>query len=163
MSSARIDLFETSRDPGASGVADYMSLWRGIARQADGTTWNSPFNSDEGDRAYNAMRFAGGRTVDPAGAAKASLADWTTVAAGDALYLPIPNTPPVLDDAAASVSEFAPLGTVVIAVDATDTDRPAQPLTDTITVGNEAGLFDINATTGAVTRAAAPDFETNPP
>ena len=72
-----------------------------------------------------------------------------------------PNTPPVLDDAAASVSELAPLGTLVIDLDATDTDLPAQALTYSISAGNAGGLFDINATTGAVTLAAAPDFETN--
>ena len=50
--------------------------------------------------------------------------------------------------------------TAVTTVAATDADLPAQTLTYSIVGGADAGLFTINGSTGELTFASAPDFET---
>ncbi len=65
------------------------------------------------------------------------------------------NTPPAIAGQAFDVAEEAALNTVVGTVVATDTD--GNPLTYTITDGNAAGTFALEAATGALTVAGALD------
>ena len=75
---------------------------------------------------------------------------------------------PQIDNATASLAEYAAFGTPVYDVNeaftGTDSDRDGQPLAYSITGGNTAGAFAIDPVTGAITVAnpAALDFETNP-
>ena len=70
------------------------------------------------------------------------------------------NSPPSIDDQGFSLAEGSLAGTEVGTVTASDTD--GDPLSYTITGGNEDGVFAIDATTGTITVVdpAAPDFET---
>ena len=70
------------------------------------------------------------------------------------------NSPPSIDDPGFSLAEGSLAGTEVGTVTASDTD--GDPLSYTITGGNEDGVFAIDATTGTITVVdpAAPDFET---
>ena len=73
------------------------------------------------------------------------------------------NTAPVISSngggatAAVNVAENATAVTTVIA---TDTDLPAQTLTYSVSGGADAAKFAINSSTGVLTFALAPDFET---
>lgn len=60
---------------------------------------------------------------------------------------------------ATAVVSVAENSTAVTTVTATDADLPAQTLTYSISGGADAGLFTIDATTGALTFVAAPNFE----
>lgn len=69
------------------------------------------------------------------------------------------NTPPsITSPGTANVLENTSAATVVLDVDATDSDLPAQTLKFTI-AGIDAALFDIDLLTGAITFKASPDFE----
>lgn len=69
------------------------------------------------------------------------------------------NTPPTITSpGAASVSENTPAATVVLDVDATDSDLPVQTLKFVI-AGIDATFFDIDLLTGAITFKSSPDFE----
>jgi hypothetical protein len=67
------------------------------------------------------------------------------------------NAPVITSGATASVAENT---TAVMTVTATDTDQPAQSLSFSIIGGADAAKFTINASTGALSFLAAPDFET---
>ncbi|MFT5324549.1 MAG: hypothetical protein ACI8P0_002411, partial [Planctomycetaceae bacterium] len=72
------------------------------------------------------------------------------------------NTPTITSDgggasAALNVAENA---TAVTTVTATDADLPGDTLTYSISGGADSGKFSINGTTGDLTFAVAPDFET---
>ncbi|WP_374498923.1 DUF4347 domain-containing protein [Zoogloea sp.] len=64
------------------------------------------------------------------------------------------NTPVITSGATANVAENA---TAVMTVTATDADLPAQTLTYSIVGGADAAKFAINASTGALSFATAPD------
>ena len=68
------------------------------------------------------------------------------------------NTPVITSPATASVAENTPISTVVLNVDASDTDIPPQTLTYSLS-GPDAALFAINSTTGEITFLASPDYE----
>ncbi len=67
--------------------------------------------------------------------------------------LPIASSPTT-----ASVPENTQTTTVVLDVNATDADQPAQTLNYALT-GPDAGAFNINSTTGQITFAVSPNFE----
>jgi type III secretion system FlhB-like substrate exporter len=67
------------------------------------------------------------------------------------------NAPVITSGATASVAENT---TAVMTVTATDADQPAQTLSFSIAGGADAAKFAINASTGALSFLAAPDFET---
>ncbi len=69
------------------------------------------------------------------------------------------NTAPVLDDTTFAVAEDAAIGTVVGTIAAID-DGPTVDYS--ITAGNISGAFAIDTTSGAITTAAALDYETTP-
>ena len=66
------------------------------------------------------------------------------------------NTPAITSSAAASVAENT---TAVLTVTATDADLPAQTLTYSIVGGADSAKFSINASTGALSFLAAPNYE----
>ncbi|MBU4081538.1 MAG: cadherin repeat domain-containing protein, partial [Gammaproteobacteria bacterium] len=66
------------------------------------------------------------------------------------------NNPVFTSAATANVAENS---TTVLTVAATDADLPAQTLSYSISGGADAAKFTINASTGALAFAAAPDFE----
>jgi type III secretion system FlhB-like substrate exporter len=66
------------------------------------------------------------------------------------------NTPVITSGATANVAENT---TAVMTVTATDADLPAQTLTYSIVGGADAAKFAINASTGALSFATAPDYE----
>jgi hypothetical protein len=66
------------------------------------------------------------------------------------------NTPVITSGATASVAENT---TAVMTVTATDADLPAQTLTYSIVGGADAAKFAINASTGALSFATAPDYD----
>uniref|UniRef100_UPI0035B2446B cadherin domain-containing protein n=1 Tax=Zoogloea sp. TaxID=49181 RepID=UPI0035B2446B len=66
------------------------------------------------------------------------------------------STPVITSGATASVAENT---TAVMTVTATDADLPAQTLTYSIVGGADAAKFAINASTGALSFATAPDYE----
>jgi hypothetical protein len=68
------------------------------------------------------------------------------------------NAPVVHSPAAVAVDENTPAGTVILDVDATDADLPAQTLTYSLG-GIDAGLFSIDSATGEIRFLASPDFE----
>ena len=81
----------------------------------------------------------------------------------DLIAITVTNTAPTLADQTITVDENSPLGALVGTVVASDPDL-ADPLTYTITSGNAAGAFSIDAATGQI-RVANPtllDFETGP-
>ncbi|MBN8281906.1 cadherin domain-containing protein [Zoogloea sp.] len=67
------------------------------------------------------------------------------------------NAPTITSSATANVAENT---TAVMTVTATDVDQPAQTLSYSIVGGADAAKFAINASTGALSFLAAPDFET---
>jgi hypothetical protein len=69
------------------------------------------------------------------------------------------NTAPVLDDTTFAVAEDAAVGTLVGTIAAAD-DGPTVDYS--ITAGNISGAFAIDTTSGAITTAAALDYETTP-
>lgn len=72
------------------------------------------------------------------------------------------NLPPLIDDQSFELAEGSLVGTVVGTVIATEPDL-GQTLTYTITAGDDAGFFAIDAATGQLTvDAAGLDFETEP-
>ncbi|MDD2990284.1 MAG: cadherin domain-containing protein, partial [Zoogloea sp.] len=74
----------------------------------------------------------------------------------------IPTNPPVIvsdGGGSSAVVAVAEGTTVVTTVTAIDPDGVAQPITYSIVGGNDAGLFTINASSGLLEFAAAPDFE----
>ncbi|WP_374246844.1 tandem-95 repeat protein, partial [Zoogloea sp.] len=66
------------------------------------------------------------------------------------------NTPAITSSATANVTENT---TAVLTVTATDADLPAQTLSYSIVGGADAAKFSINASTGALVFAAAPNYE----
>jgi VCBS repeat-containing protein len=68
------------------------------------------------------------------------------------------NVAPVITSA--NVANVAENTTAVLTVTATDADLPAQTLSYSISGGADSGRFAINASTGALTFTAAPDYET---
>lgn len=66
--------------------------------------------------------------------------------------------PVISSNATASVPENSSTALVVLDVNATDADVPAQSLTYDLS-GPDAALFNINASTGQITFAASPNFE----
>lgn len=68
------------------------------------------------------------------------------------------EAPAVTSGASASVNETIPVSTVIYTITATDPDA-GQTLTYSIG-GTDAAYFNVNATTGAITFKASPDFET---
>ena len=66
------------------------------------------------------------------------------------------NVPTITSGSAVSVAENA---TAVTTVTASDADLPTQTLTFSITGGADAARFTINASTGALSFLAAPDYE----
>ncbi|QQL45498.1 cadherin domain-containing protein [Sulfuriroseicoccus oceanibius] len=71
------------------------------------------------------------------------------------------NEAPVAEDNSGSLAEDATVGAAVATVAASDVDA-GSVLSYAITAGNESGAFAIDAGTGAITTAAALDFETTP-
>ena len=73
---------------------------------------------------------------------------------------PVNEAAPVITSVVtdATVPENTSTGTVLLDIDATDSDDPAQTLTYTLT-GPDAALFAINAA-GEITFVASPDYET---
>lgn len=72
------------------------------------------------------------------------------------------NRPPVLDDQSYSVSELAASGTVIATLPVVN-GYPVQRLKYTITAGDPAGLFSIDAASGKLSLSTAGlDFETRP-
>jgi CSLREA domain-containing protein len=76
---------------------------------------------------------------------------------------PVNDTPPDITsdggDASAVIS-VTENSTGVTTVTATDTDRPAQSLTYSIVGGADAGMFEIDPNSGALSFKAPPDYET---
>ena len=66
------------------------------------------------------------------------------------------NTPVITSGATANVAENT---TAVMTVAATDADLPAQTLSYSISGGADAARFTINAATGVLSFASAPDYE----
>lgn len=69
------------------------------------------------------------------------------------------SSPVITSDSTASVAENSSIATVVLDVNATDADVPAQTLSFALS-GTDAVRFNINSTTGQITFVASPDFET---
>ncbi|MDB5337218.1 MAG: Serralysin, partial [Planctomycetaceae bacterium] len=69
------------------------------------------------------------------------------------------NTPVIGSSNAANVFENTSANSVVLDVNATDADLPAQALTYSLS-GGDSGLFSINSGTGEIRFLAPPDFET---
>lgn len=72
-----------------------------------------------------------------------------------------PNTAPIFVDSSQTIGEDAAINSVVAVVSANDSN-PGDVLSYSITSGNAAGAFAINAATGEITTATALDYETTP-
>lgn len=68
------------------------------------------------------------------------------------------NTPVITSPATASVAENTPISTVVLNVDASDSDIPPHTLSYSLS-GPDAAMFTINGATGEITFLTSPDFE----
>src|SRR5262249_46320464 len=73
-------------------------------------------------------------------------------------YTLVINPPVISSPATADVNENTPLATVVLDVDATDSDQPPQTLTYSLS-GPDHSQFSIDATTGQIRFVSSPDFE----
>ena len=109
---------------------------------------------------YEAPTDAGGdkSTTSRSRSATAALTDTQTIAV---TVTPVNDNNPVITsrwraNAAVSVAENT---TAVMTVTATDADLPAQTLSYSISGGADAAQFAINASTGALSFVAAPDYE----
>jgi hypothetical protein len=134
----------TGSDPDAGDTLTYEKVsgpaWLAIA--PDGALSGTPASGDLGNNLWTVrVTDSGGLTAD------ATLEIAVTI-----------NSPPVVNDAVFSVPENSAIGTAVGSVIATDPDA-GDSLVFSITGGNTAGAFAINAGTGAITTAADLDFE----
>ncbi len=75
----------------------------------------------------------------------------------DVLDVPENTAPTVTGFGPVSVDENLSIGTVLGTV--TSTDPQSDTVTYSITAGNTGGMFSINSTTGVITLAGSPDFE----
>ena len=116
---------------------------------------------------FNGLMYIGADTTDSARRFKGNIDDVRvykgalTATEIEALYQAGVSPAPVMSSLAMNVAENSAIGTAVGTVTATD-PNPGQTITYAIVSGNAAGCFALNPTTGAVTVASPPDFESTP-